>query len=361
MIKFSEGQQRTIAGGVTLLAAVAIIGFVALLGWLLVRLLVFASPAITPVIIGVFLAMFFKPYYQWWLKIVRNPSCALVLMLLSIFLPLGVLIFNFGSFAASQTSDLIDVVPRQLANFQEWFNLKFPNARQVAEKLNIPYIQWLDGFRLWIESSAVGIVGYASGLLSILLSLVFFVYFLTRPHLKGASIVREMPFLKDDTKTFVAKQIDSFIEIVVTFSQRQMIICLIEGLLYGIGFTAVGLSHGFIVGFALGLFNFVPLLGTVVFLPVALLVSYFGAGGSLAQLLMVLATWMLGQILDGYLITPKIQGDKTGLGYAGVIFSFFFWGIVFDSFLGLLLAIPFSAFCVVLWRAIKEKYIKPVL
>ena len=76
---------------------------------------------------------------------------------------------------------------------------------------------------------------------------------------------------------------------------------------------------------------------------------------------MVLGVWLVGQILDGYLITPKIQGDKTGLGYAGVIFSFFFWGIVFNSFLGLLLAIPLSAFCVVLWRAIKAKYIKPVV
>ena len=97
------------------------------------------------------------------------------------------------------------------------------------------------------------------------------------------------------------------------------------------------------------------------FLPIALLVAYFGAGGSLPLLLMVLGVWLLGQILDGYLITPKIQGDKTGLGYAGVIFSFFFWGIVFNSFLGLLLAIPLSAFCVVFWRAIKAKYIKPVV
>ena len=115
------------------------------------------------------------------------------------------------------------------------------------------------------------------------------------------------------------------------------------------------------VGFALGLFNFVPFLGTVVFLPVALLVAYFGAEGSGSLALWVTCVWLTGQFLDGYFITPKIQGDKTGIGYAGVIFSFFFWGIVFNSILGLLLAIPLSAFCLVLWRAIKEKYIKPVL
>ena len=75
----------------------------------------------------------------------------------------------------------------------------------------------------------------------------------------------------------------------------------------------------------------------------------------------VLAVWAIGQVLDGYLITPKIQGNKTGLGYAGVIFSFFFWGTVLGPVLGLLLAIPLSASCVVLWRALKSKYIRPVV
>ena len=89
--------------------------------------------------------------------------------------------------------------------------------------------------------------------------------------------------------------------------------------------------------------------------------SLSGDDGSLLRLFGVLAVWLTGQFLDGYLITPKIQGEKTGLGYAGVIFSFFFWGVVFHSLLGLLLAIPLSAFCVVLWRALKEKYIKGVI
>ena len=65
--------------------------------------------------------------------------------------------------------------------------------------------------------------------------------------------------------------------------------------------------------------------------------------------------------MDGYFIAPKIQGDKTGLGYAVVIFSFFFWSTVLGPLLGMLLAIPLSAFCVVLWRAVKSKYIRPVV
>ena len=100
---------------------------------------------------------------------------------------------------------------------------------------------------------------------------------------------------------------------------------------------------------------------SVVCLPVAMPLAYFGTGGSMTRLVLVLVVWAIGQVLDGYLITPKIQGNKTGLGYAGVIFSFFFWGTVLGPVLGLLLAIPLSAFCVVLWRALKSKYIRPVV
>jgi predicted PurR-regulated permease PerM len=78
--------------------------------------------------------------------------------------------------------------------------------------------------------------------------------------------------------------------------------------------------------------------------------AYFGADGSGLRVVLVLVVWIIGQVLDGYYITPKIQGDKTGLGYAGVIFSFLFWPIVLGPMLGLLLAIPLSACCVVLWR-----------
>jgi predicted PurR-regulated permease PerM len=178
---------------------------------------------------------------------------------------------------------------------------------------------------------------------------------------RGKEIVQQLAFLKVDTRDFVAGLIDSFVDILVSFFRRQTIICIIEGVFYGVGFWLVGLPYGFLVGFALGVMNLVPFFGSLVCLPVALPLAYFAEGGSLLRLLLVLSVWLAGQLLDGYLITPKIQGDRTGLGYAGVVFSFFFWATVLGPLLGMLLAIPLSAFCVVLWRALKARYIKPVV
>lgn len=187
-----------------------------------------------------------------------------------------------------------------------------------------------------------------------LVTCIFFVYFLMSDQLQGGKIVEFIPMLKDSTRRFVAEQIDSFVRILVSFYQRQILICIIEGFLYGFGFWVVGLPYGFILGFLLGCLNLIPFFGSLACMPLAVIMAYFGADGSGLRVVLVLVVWIVGQVLDGYYITPKIQGDKTGLGYAGVIFSFLFWPIVLGPMLGLLLAIPLSACCVVLWRGFCE-------
>lgn len=361
MIDLTETQKKTIASGLTVLALAVVVAFITFLGWLGLNILKFIAPAITPVVVGLFLAMFFRPYYGCCRKVVKNPSLALVVVMLSVLVPLGFLLWNFGSFAVTQVLEFIGNAPERTARFVAWFNETFPNAASHADKLGIPYREWMSDIKSGALETAVNLLGYMSSLLNWLVSLIFFVYFVTRPTVTGRDCVQEMPFLKPDTKIFVAEQIDAFLSIVVGFFQRQVVICLMEGLVYGLGFWLVGLEYGFLLGFLLGALNLVPLFGTVVCLPLALPLAYWGDGGSSLRLIGVLCVWLTGQILDGYLITPKIQGDRTGLGYAGVIFSFFFWGIVFQSLLGLLLAIPLSAFCVVLWRALKSRYIKPVI
>ncbi len=380
MVNFTPSQNKMVATGATVLAFTLVLAFSILVGWALLRFLSFASPALTPVIAGLFLALLFKPYYSWFLARVRNPTLALVLMMCSVLVPLGLLCWFGGALAVEQVSHLLKSAPTIVARASDWVNLHYPNAQALLSQFganpdDLQLMFLTDPARFAREllseigttyganamKAGMGFIKYLMGLASSLVALLFFVFFLMRPDMRGDDYVRQMPFLKDDTKDFVARQIDSFIDILVNFFQRQVVICLIEGVLYGTGFMLVGLPYGFVIGFLLGVLNLVPLFGTVLCLPIALPIAYFGDGGSLLRLGGVLGVWLTGQFLDGYLITPKIQGEKTGLGYAGVIFSFFFWGVVFHSMLGLLLAIPLSAFCVVLWRALKARYIKGVI
>ena len=122
----------------------------------------------------------------------------------------------------------------------------------------------------------------------LLVALIFFVFFLMTKDRRGSEIVQQLAFLKEDTRSFVAAQIDAFIDILVSFFQRQTVICLIEGVMYGTGFWLVGLPYGFLVGFALGVLNLIPFFGSVVCLPIALPLAYFAQGGSLSRVLLVL-------------------------------------------------------------------------
>ena len=364
MINFTESQRKTIATGLTLLSLALTVAFVALTVWIVLRLLSFAAPAIVPVVLGFFLALFFKPYYGWWKRLLRNPTLALVVMLTTVFVPVGLLLWSAGAVLVDQVANLIAQGPDLVREVTDWFQATFPKLHALLAQTGLSNDTLGEFYTKYAPAAfkaGTGALKCLMGVVSALLTLIFFVFFLMTKDRRGREIVGHLPFFKPETRDFLAAQIDSFIEILVSFFQRQTVICLIEGVMYGTGFWLVGLPYGFLIGFVLGVMNLIPFFGSVVCLPVALPLAYFVHGGSLTRLLLVLGVWIFGQFLDGYFITPKIQGDKTGLGYAGVIFSFFFWATVLGPLLGMLLAIPLSAFCVILWRALKAKYIRPVV
>ena len=51
------------------------------------------------------------------------------------------------------------------------------------------------------------------------------------------------------------------------------------------------------------------------------------------------------------------MGDKTGMGPMLIIFSVFFWGTALGGLLGMILAIPLTAFFLVFWRLVRDKYL----
>ncbi len=364
MIEFTSAQRKTVASAVTALSAAIVVAFTAFVAWGLLKVLAFTSSALIPVFLGFVLALFFKPYYCWWLRLVKNPTLAAVVMLATVLVPLALLLWYAGAVIIDQVSNLVAQGPALVRQVVVWFQATFPKLHALLVQFGVPYENVGEVYTKYAPTAlkaGTGALKCLSGVVSALVTLIFFVFFLMTKDRRGGEVVADLPFLKQETREFLAQQIDSFVDILVSFFQRQTIICLIEGVMYGTGFWLVGLPYGFLIGFALGVLNLIPLFGSAVCMPVALPLAYFTQGGSLARLVLVLVVWLAGQLLDGYFITPRIQGDRTGLGYAGVIFSFFFWSTVLGPLLGMLLAIPLSAFCVVLWRALAARYIRPMV
>ncbi|MEZ5362317.1 MAG: AI-2E family transporter [Bryobacterales bacterium] len=98
---------------------------------------------------------------------------------------------------------------------------------------------------------------------------VYFGFFLMADGLKLERLHDHLPFLKTETRKDVVYLIQQFVDIVVAFFRGQIIIAFLQGLLFAIGFSIVGLQYGFLIRLVLGFLNIIPYLGNIVGLGVA--------------------------------------------------------------------------------------------
>ena len=87
----------------------------------------------------------------------------------------------------------------------------------------------------------------------------------------------------------------------------------------------------------------------------------FQEGGGLGTVAGVLIGFLVVQLLEGYILIPKIMGDRTGLHPMVIMIALFFWGSALGGIFGMILAIPLTAFLVVFWRLAREKYMSELV
>ncbi|WP_372590893.1 AI-2E family transporter [Guyparkeria sp.] len=138
------------------------------------------------------------------------------------------------------------------------------------------------------------------------------------------------------------------------FLRGQLAVMLANGITYSIGLTLIGLNTGVAIGMFAGLVSFVPYLGTIVGILLALLAMYIQAD-SLLPLLLVLVVFGIGQVLETVAWQPRFVGNEIGMHPVAVIFAVMAGGQLF-GFFGILLALPVSAILIVLGRHGLEAY-----
>jgi predicted PurR-regulated permease PerM len=148
-------------------------------------------------------------------------------------------------------------------------------------------------------------------------------------------------------------------EVLGTFMRGQLSVMLSLTVIYTIGLWMVGLDLAFLIGLLAGVVSFVPYLGLIVGIVVAGIASIVQVH-DLSLLLFVIAVFAVGQLLEGFVLTPWLVGDRIGLHPVMVIFSVMAGGQLF-GFFGILLALPVSAVLVVLLRYTHEEYLESYL
>jgi len=111
-----------------------------------------------------------------------------------------------------------------------------------------------------------------------------------------------------------------------------------------------------VLGLSLGILNIVPYLGTIIGLSIALPLAFLQPDGGMPLVGLVLLVFVIVQNIEGWFLTPRIMGEQTGLHPVMIIVAIFFWGTAFNGILGMILAVPLTAFFVTAWRLAKHKY-----
>lgn len=141
---------------------------------------------------------------------------------------------------------------------------------------------------------------------------------------------------------------------IAAWVRGQATVCVLLGAWYGIGLTLIGLEFGLGVGFLTGLISFVPYFGMGLGLAVALGIAFAQFSGFMPFAL-VAGVFAAGQVVDAYLLTPRLVGEKVGLHPVWVIFALLAGGALF-GFTGVLLAVPVAAVVGVVVRYAIARY-----
>ncbi|MGO4002466.1 MULTISPECIES: AI-2E family transporter [Pseudomonas] len=144
-------------------------------------------------------------------------------------------------------------------------------------------------------------------------------------------------------------------EVLGAFVRGQLLVMLALGVIYAAGLMLVGLELGLLIGLIAGLAAIVPYMGFVIGIGAALIAGLFQFGGDLYPMVGIVAVFMVGQALEGMVLTPLLVGDRIGLHPVAVIFAILAGGELF-GFTGVLLALPLAAVIMVLVRHLKDLY-----
>lgn len=141
------------------------------------------------------------------------------------------------------------------------------------------------------------------------------------------------------------------------FVRGQLSVMAVMAVLYAAGWTAIGLDYGLILGLVAGLLGIIPFIGMVFAAIIALAVGFGQWGADWINLGLVAGVWIVVQVLESSVLTPRLLGREVGLHPVWVLFAVFAGGEI-AGFVGVLVAVPAAAVIAVLVRASFARYRK---
>lgn len=305
---------------------------------------------ILPFVLGGAIAYFLDPVADRFERMGASRAVAVTLITLFAILIFVIMALLVVPTLVSQAVNLFNIAPQLFNDLHDFLTGRFPQLVDEESTLRQSLIslgeaiQSKGGQLLETLLSSLGSVINVVVLLVIVPVVAFYLLYdwdrmigeidklLPRDH---APIIRQL-----------AGEID---QTLASFIRGMGTVCLILGAYYAIALMLVGLQFGLFVGAIAGLITFIPYVGALVGGALAIGLALFQFWGDWLSIGLVAGIFMLGQVMEGNVLTPKLVGSSVGLHPVWLIFALAVFGALF-GFVGMLVAVPVAAAIGVLAR-----------
>ena len=212
---------------------------------------------------------------------------------------------------------------------------------------------WLDSATGWLTTAAqklgawlFGQMGRMASWVGLLLGLflipIYAFYFLLEKRGIESKWTDYLPLADSRLKDELAFVLRSINDYLIAFFRGQVLVAICDGVLYAVGFSLIGLPYAVLLGAVATVLTLIPFVGAALTCAAALILAVVTYGDWLHPLL-ALGVYGLVQFLEGFVIQPKIMGDRVGLHPLTIIIALMVGTTLLGGILGAILAIPLTA------------------
>ena len=340
------------------------------LSWALVVAVVFGllwllAPVLTPFIIAAVLAYALAPAVGMLARRRVPRALAVVIVELVFFLVILALALLVVPILFKELPQLRNQIPALAQAFDErlspWLAQYGINVALDPASIKAFVLKYLDAnLEDWLGKALSSARIGGSILLAVvgnlvLMPMVLFYLLLDWPNLLERLWVLLPPRMRPSVGSFLAES-DAMLG---QYLRGQLLVMLVMAVFYSVGLAMTGFDLALPIGVFTGLAICVPYLGYGLGLVLALLAAALQFA-TLSGVALVVLVFVLGQVIEGFFLTPRLVGERIGLSPLMVIFALLAFGHLF-GFVGVLVALPVSAVGVVAVRRLRTLYLSSTL
>lgn len=327
-----------------------------------ISLLYLLSPILTPFFLGALLAYLGDPLADRLEAVKVSRTWAVVIVFLGLIILMCLIVLVLIPAITSQ----IDTLGNRMPQYIDWMKSHFGSTLEKlfnisVKDFSIDNIKALMSEHIGSASQvARSFIGSLSGPIGIVIT--FLTYLFLTP-VVTFYLLRDWDILVNKIDELIPRQYKAITHelmrrsdfVLSGFLRGQLLVMLALGIIYSVGLSIIGLDMAIVIGMFAGFVSFVPYLGLIVGIVIAGIMALLQFQ-DWAHPLGVGIVFVIAQVIEGTILTPKLVGDRTGLHPVAVLFSVLAGGQLF-GFMGVLLALPVTAVINVFLSYFKNSYL----